>query len=418
MITRIEIDGFKSFVDFSLDVPPFLALLGSNASGKSNLLDALRALAGSADGQAFRPLYKSGRGTPGEMFHQREDRSQVHKVSLRCDVLTAAPEMGGFLGLTYEVEVTGEKRARPENAAVREWQASEYRLFQGRGAAAELVATVESVARRVAAGPVYADISGLTPNALSGSTYDSMIDSRQREMWLLAREIRGWQFLSLMPSAMRDRSLVGNDHPLASDGGNLAAVLGRISETEAMWDLVADAVALIPGLRDVHPVRSGEFWEFELEFRGTGRVSARVASDGTLRVLAVLAALHDPEHPGVVFIDEIENGLHPARVAELLRRIRLLVTDWRTALPLRAPLRQVVFTTHSPVVLASLFPEHGQDLVFLSTFFHPWDLAGRKVGSLVTRANTVGESDDDTGRMPVGEVRRILETARTGEPVP
>ncbi|SDK12825.1 AAA family ATPase [Nonomuraea jiangxiensis] len=41
MLTRIEIDGFKSFLDFGLDVPPFLALVGPNSSGKSNLLDAL-----------------------------------------------------------------------------------------------------------------------------------------------------------------------------------------------------------------------------------------------------------------------------------------------------------------------------------------------------------------------------------------
>ncbi|MFF4775110.1 hypothetical protein ACFY05_19840 [Microtetraspora fusca] len=33
MITRIEIDGFTSFADFALDVPPFLVLIGTNASG-------------------------------------------------------------------------------------------------------------------------------------------------------------------------------------------------------------------------------------------------------------------------------------------------------------------------------------------------------------------------------------------------
>lgn len=36
MLTRIEIDGFKSFLDFELDVPPFLALARPNSSGKLN----------------------------------------------------------------------------------------------------------------------------------------------------------------------------------------------------------------------------------------------------------------------------------------------------------------------------------------------------------------------------------------------
>ena len=48
MITRIEIDGFKSFENFALDLPPFLVLIGTNASGKSNLLDALTFVANAA----------------------------------------------------------------------------------------------------------------------------------------------------------------------------------------------------------------------------------------------------------------------------------------------------------------------------------------------------------------------------------
>jgi predicted ATP-dependent endonuclease of OLD family len=44
MLTRIEIDGFKTFRDFALDVPPFLVVLGRNASGKSNLFDAIQFL--------------------------------------------------------------------------------------------------------------------------------------------------------------------------------------------------------------------------------------------------------------------------------------------------------------------------------------------------------------------------------------
>jgi AAA15 family ATPase/GTPase len=44
MLTRIEIDGFKTFEDFGLDLKPLTAIVGPNASGKSNLFDALRFL--------------------------------------------------------------------------------------------------------------------------------------------------------------------------------------------------------------------------------------------------------------------------------------------------------------------------------------------------------------------------------------
>ena len=44
MLTRIEIDGFKSFENFGLNLNPLTAVVGPNASGKSNLFDALRFL--------------------------------------------------------------------------------------------------------------------------------------------------------------------------------------------------------------------------------------------------------------------------------------------------------------------------------------------------------------------------------------
>jgi AAA15 family ATPase/GTPase len=44
MITRIEIDGFKSFKNFEMDFTPLTMIAGSNASGSSNLFEALQLL--------------------------------------------------------------------------------------------------------------------------------------------------------------------------------------------------------------------------------------------------------------------------------------------------------------------------------------------------------------------------------------
>lgn len=41
MITRIEIDGFKSFHQFAVDLRPFQVFIGPNGVGKSNLFDAI-----------------------------------------------------------------------------------------------------------------------------------------------------------------------------------------------------------------------------------------------------------------------------------------------------------------------------------------------------------------------------------------
>ena len=68
-------------------------------------------------------------------------------------------------------------------------------------------------------------------------------------------------------------------------------------------------------------------------------VSALSASDGTLRFLAILAALFGPEPASLYFIEEIENGIHPTRLALLVDLI-----EHQT----RRRGIQIVATSHSP----------------------------------------------------------------------
>ena len=72
MLTRIEIDGFKSFENFGMDVGPLTVILGPNASGKSNLFDAIRLLSRLADTD-LRTAVTDLRGEPHELFRRHPD---------------------------------------------------------------------------------------------------------------------------------------------------------------------------------------------------------------------------------------------------------------------------------------------------------------------------------------------------------
>ena len=69
MLTRIEISGFKTFDDFSLDLDPFTVIAGANAAGKSNLFDAIRLLSRLAGGD-LRSAFTGLRGEPQELFRR------------------------------------------------------------------------------------------------------------------------------------------------------------------------------------------------------------------------------------------------------------------------------------------------------------------------------------------------------------
>lgn len=67
MLTRLEIDGFKTFENLAIDFLPFTVVLGSNAAGKSNLFDAIRLLSLLATRDVAEAV-KDMRGEPLELF--------------------------------------------------------------------------------------------------------------------------------------------------------------------------------------------------------------------------------------------------------------------------------------------------------------------------------------------------------------
>jgi hypothetical protein len=83
VITRIEIDGFKSFVDFELDIPRFLVIAGSNGSGKSNLLDALELARLAVEEGPAVALLDGDRGKADELFHRRIDGTLARSMRMR-----------------------------------------------------------------------------------------------------------------------------------------------------------------------------------------------------------------------------------------------------------------------------------------------------------------------------------------------
>lgn len=86
--------------------------------------------------------------------------------------------------------------------------------------------------------------------------------------------------------------------------------------------------------------------QIEIELKNGQKISAEHMSEGMLYYLA-FEALRHIEGVGLLLIEEPENGLHPARIAEVMRMLREL-TEQGT---------QVLLTTHSPLVLNELKPE-------------------------------------------------------------
>lgn len=165
--------------------------------------------------------------------------------------------------------------------------------------------------------------------------------------------VERWQFVLLNPDVMgmpRAKRRTGGRLTLAHDGSNLAEYLLDLAErSPAAFNEVVEAMGyVLPYAAEVQTKLADDLERrvyLELVERSGSknwRVPGWLFSTGTLRVLAIIALLKDPDPPPVIFIEEIENGLDPRTVGLVVDLVREATASGRT---------QVVATTHSPYLL-------------------------------------------------------------------
>ncbi len=79
MITKIEIDGFKTFNNLKIEFSPFVVIAGANGSGKSNLFDAILLLSRLAETD-LKSAFKELRGEARELFTQYPDGNYANQM--------------------------------------------------------------------------------------------------------------------------------------------------------------------------------------------------------------------------------------------------------------------------------------------------------------------------------------------------
>ena len=350
MITSLRLVNFKNFADETLRVGPFTVIVGANASGKSNIRDAFRFLHGIGRGYTLAEILGGKYGPGGQ---------------LEWDGIRGAPNEIARLRKTYPYESSSFMVHL--KLTLRE-QTTSYLIKVGFNSASGLVVlrekldTESEVIFRTVTSAEYGGIidpkreqyhwvwreSPPIPGEPIGGKYRTqpVLTQTFREGLLsdLLSVLESVRFLELSPERMREPSVPGAIN-MGDSGQNLPSVL------ESVCADFRRKTTLMSWLQELTPM---DVSGLEFPRDPSGRVHLRIveqdgrsisaygASDGTLRFLAMLAALLSPNPAGIYFFEEIDNGIHPNRLWLLLELIEKQTEKGDI---------QVITTTHSPDML-------------------------------------------------------------------
>lgn len=367
MIKRIKIRGFKSLREIDLVLGDLNLFIGTNASGKSNFFDALRVLQGIGYGFSIEEILNGKpKGAASDVWESLRGGSAKASFAGRESESAGDDGLIGFgadltvreksrKSIHYEVQLSPTLRCvRGERLAI-----DGVEMFSS----AEIENTVESAVLRVR---YYHGKKGRQPHldfeksrpVLSqlGKRGDCLREHKELAEVVL-RSLSNMQRIDPSPSELRKYSGAALVKRMGERGENFAALVRAIAQDEtAKSAYVSWLKQLTPTEVEDVTILQGALGEPLFAIRESGRdLPAPILSDGTLRFAAISAAFFQPDMPDVLTIEEIENGIHPSR-------LRLLVEILRSQSAREN--RQVMATSHSPIVLTWLRPED-----YRTTFF-------------------------------------------------
>lgn len=344
MITELTLHNWKSFADATLYIDPLTFIIGTNASGKSNILDALDFLKKIAGRIPVDEAAQAIRGGRDWMMRKGAD-----EFSIKAKIQN---------GRTYFYTISVERKGN--SYELKEEKLSE---FMADGSTRDVFTSTWDSAGDDA--PIYwtrlsgglkvsfADEDENLTAAISSVSVMPMKKEDKEAANTVVRNLRNIFILNPIPASMR--SYVPVSDVLKPDASNLAGLIAGLDD-EAKAEVEQALTAYIKPLpeRDIIKVwaakvglkDSDAMLYCEENWNGTPlQLDARGMSDGTLRFIAIVIALLTGSENSLLVIEEVDNGLHPSRSEELLKVLKEL--GGKRSI-------DIICTTHNPVLVDTL----------------------------------------------------------------
>lgn len=337
MITRLRVKNYRSLADINIKFEPLTVLVGTNGSGKSNIVDVLRFIRDALvrgldsailDRNGMSALRRwSAKGAPYDV--------QVH---LNLDT----PEWTGEYGFTLGRKRREEYQVKWEKISITQ------KLDNKRKSKSSIIEIKNEKILQISE-----DIKRLLYKFFDFSS-SSLAMSR---MWIppfhqIYHFFREFGFYTIYPDTIRLLQNPANPYPLNEKGENLASMLRELKKSKRpeVKEMLKALKKVVEDITDYSVQQVGGYLVTRLHHippKGKDRSPTfplAQESDGTLRMLGILTALYQVPHRSLIGIEEPELTIHPGALSVLCDILQ------------EAKLRsQILITTHSSELI-SHFP--------------------------------------------------------------
>ncbi len=355
MLKELKLHHWKSFDTATLYIDPLTILIGTNASGKSNTLDALLFLQRVASGVGiFQAINGDVNLPPIRGGMEWVCRKPAREFTLEL-ILGGESENQDY---RYEVsvQVNGAKAevAREELTLLkygpRSQTPKEIRLFYTQPQESNTPG-IPSYFSTGTKGPGKRIDVNRSHIVLVQADALSLRKEVQEGVKEVLGQLQQIFVFDPIPSHMRNYSPFSEK--LQADGSNIAGVLAALDTSlkAEVENTLTEYLRALPE-RDIQRIWTEPVGKFQTDamlyceegWSGTvsHTVDARGMSDGTLRYLAIVTAMLTRQPGSLLVIEEVDNGLHPSRAHVLVEMLRTLGKHRGI---------DVIVTTHNPALL-------------------------------------------------------------------
>ena len=356
MLTSLTLRNFKSYEEATLSLAPITFLIGANASGKSNALEAIRLLSWLAKGSRLDDIERNiqsgnaiARGQAIDLFGAEK---QYFTLATHID---NAPD--GWTDFEIEIGLLSDQLLIIGESVSKASKDQELPLYKIDGDPNPHTDEISVMYNNFKQGKNKPHIPCSNRQAIfyqleTPSRFQQSHTKSQKIIPAVTKVIRETLrniiFLDPRPAVMRGYAYAKDDD-IKEDGSNLSSVLYAVCQQgETQKNKLLNFIRSLPeqDITDIDFIITdrNDVMVRLIESFGNKKhqMDAPLLSDGTLRVLAIAATLLSANPGTFVIIEEIDNGVHPSRADNLVKQIREIALERKL---------RVLITSHNPALL-------------------------------------------------------------------